>query len=180
MGMGGIAGGGAHRMVCSGGGVARPICSAPYGPSAEAKSARLTSWRATAARTVRVCAHLPRAFMHPGLGACVPCGASCSGGPALAYPISGGGASCHRPVPAASRFWARRDARSKGGVLCSAGGRTKQQQVYESRHYESARPRHHRSAASCDHECFGVSPCRQSCLLHLAAAIAAIERSLRQ
>ena len=127
MGMGGIAGGGAHRMVCSGGGVARPICSAPYGPSAEAKSARLTSWRATAARTVRVCAHLPRAFMHPGLGACVPCGASCSGGPALAYPISGGGASCHRPVPAASRFWARRDARSKGGVLSSAGGRTKQQ-----------------------------------------------------
>ena len=121
MGMGGIAGGGAHRMVCSGGGVARPICSAPYGPSAEAKSARLTSWRATAARTVRVCAHLPRAFMHPGLGACVPCGASCSGGPALAYPISGGGASCHRPVPAASRFWARRDARSKGGVLSSAG-----------------------------------------------------------
>ena len=104
------------------------ICSAPYGPSAEAKSARLTSWRATAARTVRVCAHLPRAFMHPGLGACVPCGASCSGGPALAYPISGGGASCHRPVPAASRFWARRDARSKGGVLSSAGGRTKQQQ----------------------------------------------------
>ena len=128
MGMGGIAGGGAHRMVCSGGGVARPICSAPYGPSAEAKSARLTSWWATAARTVRVCAHLPRAFMHPGLGACVPCGASCSGGPALAYPISGGGASCHRPVPAASRFWARRDARSKGGVLSSAGGRTKQQQ----------------------------------------------------
>ena len=112
-------------MVCSGGGVARPICSAPYGPSAEAKSARLTSWRATAARTVRVCAHLPRAFMHPGLGACVPCGASCSGGPALAYPISGGGASCHRPVPAASRFWARRDARPKGGVLSSAGGRTK-------------------------------------------------------
>ena len=89
--------------------------------------ARLTSWRATAARTVRVCAHLPRAFMHPGLGACVPCGASCSGGPALAYAISGGGASCHRPVPAASRFWARRDARSKGGVLSSAGGRTKQQ-----------------------------------------------------
>ena len=127
MGMGGIAGGGAHRMVCSGGGVARPICSAPYGPSAEAKSARLTSWRATAARTVRVCAHLPRAFMHPGLGACVPCGASCSGGPALAYPISGGGASCHRPVPAASRFWARRDARPKGGVLSPAGGRTKQQ-----------------------------------------------------
>ena len=126
MGMGGIAGGGAHRMVCSGGGVARPICSAPYGPSAEAKSARLTSWRATAARTVRVCAHLPRAFMHPGLGAREPCGASCSGGPALAYPISGGGASCHRPVPAASRFWARRDARSKGGVLSSAGGRTKQ------------------------------------------------------
>ena len=81
MGMGGIAGGGAHRMVCSGGGVARPICSAPYGPSAEAKSARLTSWRATAARTVRVCAHLPRAFMHPGLGACGACGASCSGGP---------------------------------------------------------------------------------------------------
>ena len=133
MGMGGIAGGGAHRMVCSGGGVARPICSAPYGPSAEAKSARLTSWRATAARTVRVCAHLPRAFMHPGLGACVPCGASCSGGPALAYPISGGGASCHRPVPAASRFWARRDARSKGGVLSSAGGRTKQQREYNSR-----------------------------------------------
>ena len=126
MGMGGIAGGGAHRMVCSGGGVARPICSAPYGPSAEAKSARLTSWRATAARTVRVCAHLPRAFMHPGLGAREPCGASCSGGPALAYPISGGGASCHRPVPAASRFWARRDARSKGGVLSPAGGRTKQ------------------------------------------------------
>ena len=129
MGMGGIAGGGAHRMVCSGGGVARPICSAPYGPSAEAKSARLTSWRATAARTVRVCAHLPRAFMHPGLGACVPCGASCSGGPALAYPISGGGASCHRPVPAASRFWARRDARPKGGVLSPAGGRTKQQRT---------------------------------------------------
>ena len=50
--------------------------------------------------------------------------ASCSGGPALAYPISGGGASCHRPVPAASRFWARRDARSKGGVLSPAGGRT--------------------------------------------------------
>ena len=90
-------------------------------------SARLTSWRVTAARTVRVCAHLPRAFMHPGLGACVPCGASCSGGPALAYPISGGGASCHRPVPAASRFWARRDARPKGGVLGRAGGRTKQQ-----------------------------------------------------
>ena len=30
------------------------------------------------------------------------------------------GASCHRPVPAASRFWARRDARPKGGVLFGA------------------------------------------------------------
>ena len=95
--------GAAHTAWSAAGGVARPICSAPYGPSAEAKSARLTSWRATAARTVRVCAHLPRAFMHPGLGACVPCGASCSGGPALAYPISDGGASCLRPVPAVSR-----------------------------------------------------------------------------
>ena len=36
-------------------------------------------------------------------------------------------ASSCRQYTAASRFWARRDARSKGGVLSPAGGRTKQQ-----------------------------------------------------
>ena len=47
--------------------------------------------------------------------------------PVKAAPAAGATVSCHRPVPAASRFWARRDARPKGGVLSPAGGRTKQQ-----------------------------------------------------
>ena len=100
--------------------------TAPYGPSAEAKSARLTSWRATAARTVRVCVHLPRAFVHPGLGAWCRAGRPAPVGQPSRIPSAAVG----RPVSGQflpSAAWAGRDARSKGGVLSPTGGHTKQQ-----------------------------------------------------